>query len=80
MAWKLPVPLEEASAGVWDMTVVCDDEGTYKVMERMMVDDGYQDCDHLPEGALAPPRGQDSQNVFGRQYRSIDAHVPYRPF
>ena len=82
MAWKLLELLEEVSvlAGVWDMTVVCDGEGTYEVMERM-VDDGYQDRDQWPEGALAPPRGQDSQNVCGRQYRSIDAHIiPYRPY
>ena len=82
MAWKLLELLEEASvlAGVWDMTVVCDGEGTYEVMERM-VDDGYQDCDQWPEGVLAPPRGQDSQNASGRQYRSIDAHIiPYRPY
>ena len=82
MAWKLLELLEEASvlAGVWDMTVVCDGEGTYEVMERM-VDDGYQDRDQWPDGALAPPRGQDSQNVSGRQYRSIDAHIiPYRPY
>ena len=82
MAWKLLELLEEASvlAGVWDMTVVCDGEGTYEVMERM-VDDGYQDRDQWPEGALAPPRGQDSQNVSGRQYRLIDAHIiPYRPY
>ena len=44
MAWKLLVLLEEAAAlaGGWDMTGVCNNEGTYEVMERI-VDDGYRD-------------------------------------
>ena len=47
MAWKLSVlVLEErsVSAGVCDMTL-CDDEGSYEVMEGI-VDDGYRDRDH----------------------------------
>ena len=42
-------------------------------MERI-VDDGYRDYEHWPEGALTPASCI-PKNADGRQKGSIDAHV-----